>query len=131
MELELQGAHIKHNFYVFDLGGEDLVLGVEWLESLEDVKVNWKQLTMKYKDGHTAVCLKGDSALTKTIVSLKSMLNSIKKREQGFLVEFGALSLQTQSDEEVIKEVNTLLEEYAGVCEEPKELPLTGRVTMP
>lgn len=45
MEIELQGAHVKQDFYSFDLGGEDLVLGVEWLESLGDVKVNWKQFT--------------------------------------------------------------------------------------
>lgn len=28
VELELQGAHIKQNFYSFDLSGEDLVLGI-------------------------------------------------------------------------------------------------------
>lgn len=78
---------------------------------------------MQYKERKTTVGLKGDPALTKTIVSLKSMLNSVKRGEQGFLVEFGAFTLQTQSKDEISQEVNTLLEEYVVVCEEPKGLP--------
>lgn len=110
VELELQGAHTRQDF---------------WLESLGDVKVNWKQLTMKFKERKNANCLKGDSALTKTIMSLKSMLYSysVKRGEQGLLVEFGALTLQTQSKHEISKEINILLEVYVEVCEQPVGLP--------
>lgn len=87
------------------------------MESLIDVKVNWKQLTMKYKEGKTTISLKEDPALTKTIVSLKSMLSSVKHEEHGFLVEFGALTLQTQSEDEISQEISSILKE------EPKGLP--------
>ena len=43
------GVHIiKDMFYLFELGGVDVILGIAWLATLEDVKVNWKTLTMTY-----------------------------------------------------------------------------------
>lgn len=69
------------------------------------------------------VCFKGDPALPKTIVFLKSMLHSIKRGEQGFLVEFGTLTLQTMSEDEIDKEVETLMGKYAVVCEQLVGLP--------
>lgn len=39
--LEIQGMRVIQSFHIFDLGGADMVLGIEWLKSLGEVKVNW------------------------------------------------------------------------------------------
>lgn len=36
------------NCYKFDLGGVNVILGVAWLETLGEVRVNWRTMTMKF-----------------------------------------------------------------------------------
>lgn len=85
VELEIQGMQVQQSFYLIDLGGANLVLGIEWLKELGEVKMNWN-LTMKVKEGNKEWCIKGDPTLSKTLVSLKSMMHILKKGEQGFLL---------------------------------------------
>lgn len=47
--VEMQSIELQQSFHVFDMGETDMVLGIEWLRSLIEVKVNWDQLTMKFK----------------------------------------------------------------------------------
>ena len=49
MEVQLGQMTMTEKFFLFDLGGVDVILGVAWLEKLGDVKVNWKSLTMQFK----------------------------------------------------------------------------------
>ncbi|PWA50635.1 retrotransposon gag domain, Retroviral aspartyl protease [Artemisia annua] len=39
---------IKQNFYQFALGGADVVLGIQWLATLNTVQANWKEMFMKF-----------------------------------------------------------------------------------
>lgn len=38
--LEIQGMRVIQSFHIFDLGGTNMMLGIEWLKSLGEVKVN-------------------------------------------------------------------------------------------
>lgn len=60
---------------------------MKWLQSLGEMKANWKLLTTKFSIGGQAVVLGGDSSLCKTLVSLKTLVKAIQYAEQGFLVE--------------------------------------------
>lgn len=51
--------------------------------------------------------------------------------EQGFLVEFGPLTLQTQSKYEINEEVNTLQRNMLRCMNNPRDYLQSGRVTMP
>ncbi|WVZ25901.1 hypothetical protein V8G54_004445 [Vigna mungo] len=44
---EVKGLEIRDKLYLFDLGGEDVILGVTWLASLGEMKVDWWQLSIK------------------------------------------------------------------------------------
>ena len=48
MIVKLEKHIIKERFYLFELRGVDVILGVTWLTSLGDVKVNWRTLTMTF-----------------------------------------------------------------------------------
>ena len=45
IDMEMQGLKIQQDFDVFDLGG--VVLGMEWLASLGEVRANFRELTLK------------------------------------------------------------------------------------
>ncbi|KAF7812804.1 Retrotransposable element Tf2 [Senna tora] len=89
LKVEMQGAEIKQNFYLFNLGEVDVILGIEWLESLGEVSVNWRLLTMRYKDNEKEIALKGDASLARTEVAFKTVMKSIRKGGQGFLLSWG------------------------------------------
>lgn len=68
----MRGLTLIENFLPLELGGIDVVLGVQWLERLGPVEVKWKCLTMKFKMGKSVIVLKGDLRLNKIGVSLKA-----------------------------------------------------------
>lgn len=49
VKLSLQGLLVKVDCFVFPLDGEDLVLGIDWLEKLGDIKANFRDMTLKVK----------------------------------------------------------------------------------
>lgn len=87
----LPGVQVREDFFPLDLGSTDVILEMKWLQSLIEMKVNWKLLTMKFQVGSRAVMLQGDSSLCKTLVSLKIMVKVIQDVGQGFLVELHSL----------------------------------------
>lgn len=61
--LTMQGYTYVGDFFLFDLGGLDVVLGMTWLASLGDVRHNWKALTMTFHAQGSIIHLCGDSSL--------------------------------------------------------------------
>lgn len=41
VRVEMQGIELQQTFHVFDMGGTDVVLRIEWLMSPGEVKMNW------------------------------------------------------------------------------------------
>lgn len=82
MVVEMQGVKLQQSFHVFDMGGNDMVMGVEWLRSLGEVKINWDELTMKFVIGNEERQIRGDPSLVKTLASLNTMTKSLRKGGQ-------------------------------------------------
>ena len=54
------GQHVLHlNAYVLELGGIDMILGMEWLETLGEVKTDWRKQIMSYERGGKVITLEG------------------------------------------------------------------------
>ena len=48
VKVKLGNYRFEETFFLFELGGVDMILGVAWLATLGEVKVNWKTLTMNF-----------------------------------------------------------------------------------
>lgn len=122
--LTLHVLQVIDDFYPLELGSTDMILGIKWLQTLGDMTVNWKELRMTFvKDGRN-VTIKGDSGLSRTLVSLKSMVRSLQK-EKGFLVEMKQLD-ETQTmatTTETLFDIGGLLSYYEDVFNLPSGLP--------
>ncbi|PWA40826.1 retrotransposon gag domain, Retroviral aspartyl protease [Artemisia annua] len=46
LPIQINELKIVQDFYPFSLGGADLVLGIQWLETLNTVQANWKEMFM-------------------------------------------------------------------------------------
>lgn len=70
VKMKIQGFQIQQDFYLFNLGGADMVLDMSGL--ILCVRP-WRQHTIKINSRGKVVCLSGDPSLSRTLVSLKSL----------------------------------------------------------
>ena len=71
--ISLQDIEVAEDYLPLELGSSDIILGVQWLETLGVMTVNWKNLTMKFMVGNRQVTLRGDPGLNRTPVSLMAL----------------------------------------------------------
>ena len=72
-----------------------MVLGMEWLASLGEIRANFEQLTLVLKIDGRKVIIKGEPELLKKDASLKSMLKALHLGER-FLIDYH--HIQTEID---------------------------------
>ena len=83
VSLMVQGLEIKHTLYPFRLGGSDVILGADWLASLDEILVSWKRSTLKIDMGGEWICLQGDPTLEKSEMSCKALRRVLSGRRVG------------------------------------------------
>ncbi|KAA0032165.1 transposon Tf2-1 polyprotein isoform X1 [Cucumis melo var. makuwa] len=84
---------------VQELGGVDVVLGMQWLHSLGVTVVDWKNLTLTFSNEGKQIAIKGDPSLTKTRISLKSMFKTWLDQDEGFLIECRAIQVHKENEQ--------------------------------
>lgn len=124
VELKLPTCDIETSFLPLELGISDIILGVQWLDTLGEMRVNWKLQQMKVWLDERWILIQGEFDLHSANVSLKSLWKAIGKEGEGMIVEFGGL----QKDEIALSvqlpgPMEDLLSQYSQVFEEPTGLP--------
>lgn len=123
VNITVQGVQIEQKFFMMELGGTEMVLGMDWLASLGDIKANFGQLTIGWKEGNHRCMIKGDPSLCKDQASWKAMVKALHDDGEGFVVQYQQLTLEAATDHASIKEIEALLEGYQDVFQEPTGLP--------
>ena len=108
------------DFLSLDLGNSDLILGVQWLETLGPVMTNWKTQTMRFEWQGQKVMLVGDPSLKRSKISL--MLKVLRMGGGGILVEFNGIEncIQEAKVPTVLKDLFT---SYADIFQSQLQLP--------
>ena len=110
IDLHLQGVEILDDFLPLSLGSSNVILGIQWLETLGMTHTNWKQQMMKFQMGNKTVTLRGDPSLGKTMVSLKTMMKTLRHEGKGLLVELNKVRVEQKT----VKDIPPLLQEVLG-----------------
>lgn len=84
--LEIQGLKICQDFFIFNIGGANVVLGLEWLASLKEVKADCSKLKLPIGGGDNQVTVVGDPTLSTTATSFKRLITKLQKGDVGYLV---------------------------------------------
>lgn len=96
--LLVQGLEIREEFLPVQLGNSDVIMGVQWLETLGSTYTNWKLQVMKFSVNGVSFTLRGDPSLGRSMVSLKAMGKMLQQEGHCVLVELGLF--ETASKEE-------------------------------
>lgn len=126
LELELQGCTITSSFLPLELGSADVILGIQWLETLGNMKVNWKLQILRFKVGSHKYVLQGDPSLCCSAASLKSILKTLQQDGEAMLIEYNGMQLEGEESGEasqIPQSLQDVLKEFPEVFDEPRGLP--------
>jgi len=117
-----QGLEIVTDFHVLPIGGCQMVLGIDWLQTLDEMIVNFKERKVKIiKDSHSWE-LQGVSSNAMELVSAKAMEKTLYQSAKGWVL-YICQQTETQSDPETNLQLQSLCKEYDIVFREVMGLP--------
>ena len=104
------------------MGGADVVLGVQWLQSLGRVAFNFQELFLKIFSEGKEVELRGIAGKPGKIISSNVMTNLLKKEQRGVIAQLCSLEVPT-SKSSIFADLQQVLDNHSKVFETPKGLP--------
>nr|XP_043616078.1 uncharacterized protein LOC122587997 [Erigeron canadensis] len=123
VHISLPDIQVVDDFLPLELGGTDVILGMKWLETLGEMTVNWKELTMEFYEGDRRVFLKGDPSLCRTLVSLKSIIRSLQHVKNGYFVELKQMEEENLTMQYPMDVIQSLLADFDDIFHMPNGLP--------
>lgn len=123
------GKHtIVVDAYVLDLGGVDLILGVDWLETCGKTTMDWKRKTLSFEENGCVITLKGYHIKDKFHTpSLQGILQSAAAEGETTLkmAELQEVSIHggEGDDNKANRGLQEVLERHSSVFRETKGLP--------
>ncbi|XP_019266920.1 PREDICTED: uncharacterized protein LOC109244312 [Nicotiana attenuata] len=119
----LQGVTYTADFLLLPLGSCDLILGVQWLLPLGDLKLNFQELTLGYNYQGRECILKGEVDKVK-IVEAKKLDKLANNGGQLFMLRvLPREEAQTEDSINIPSQMQPLIEEYHQLFTDPKGLP--------
>jgi hypothetical protein len=79
------------------MGGADVVLGIQWLQSLGTMAFNFQELFMKFSFEGKGIELRGITGKPDKVISSNGMTKLLKKGHQGVIAQLCSLDVQTSS----------------------------------
>jgi hypothetical protein len=107
------------------MGGADVVLGIQWLQSLGTVAFNFQELFMKFSLEGKEIELRGITGKPGKVISSNGMKKLLKKGHQGIIAQLCSLDVQT-SKPSIPQDLQRIIDKHSKVFEDiPKGLPPT------
>ena len=106
------------------MGGANVVLGVQWLQSLGMIYFNFPEVFMKFIWEGNEFELRGIEGKPCKIINSHSMTKLLNKQQRGVLAQLYSVDVQT-SKLSVSPDLQKVLDKYSKVFDTPKGLPPT------
>lgn len=125
----IQGHQFTSNLRPFNIGGADLILGVDWLKQYNPITFDYQHYHVAINKDGVVVKLQGDMATsTLQIITgkqLSKLLKSGSSISQGCICFLTSTSLAEQKLQKspVLQPIQQLLTQYHHVFSEPKGMP--------
>jgi hypothetical protein len=107
------------------MGGVDVVLGIQWLQSLGTMSFNFQELFMRFSLEGKEIELRGITGKPSNVISSNGMTKLLKKGNQGVISQLCSLVVQTFKASIPI-DLQGIIDKHSKVFEDiPKGLPPT------
>lgn len=119
---ELGGVSFRIEFFVLALTGLDLVLGVQWLETLGPILCDWKQMYLKFTWAEEERVIHGLQSKTIQQAHKKEFQKEAKMGQACFALRFHETA-QVADSAHTQPEMRRLLQSFSKVFQTPTTLP--------
>ncbi|KAL4384039.1 hypothetical protein GQ457_15G021620 [Hibiscus cannabinus] len=121
---KMQGYQFEHDFRVLQLGGCDMVLGVDWMKKYSPVMMDFNEMTLSFQHGPQYITLHGGKKLPSVKLISGDKLQKWAERDSELMGEIYLMSVDVTTTE-IPEQLQPILEKYQQVFEEPKGMPPT------
>jgi hypothetical protein len=105
------------------MGGVDVVLGVQWLQSLGTMALNFQDLFMRFSSEGKEIELRGIQGKPSKVISSNNMKKLLKKGHHGVIAQLSSIDVQT-SISSAPMDLQKVINNHSKVFGEmPKGLP--------
>lgn len=122
----VQDVKLVVDFFVLEIAGMDMVLGVQWLAQLGNVISNYNQLTMSFFHQGKQVTLQGIAKLDVAMLpprDFRKLVDSGASSGLYALQCINTLQSSTPVTDSVSPILTPVLEEFSSIFKEPSQLP--------
>jgi hypothetical protein len=120
---KIQDVEFNQHFFIMDLGGSEMVLGMDWLASLGNIEANFGNLCLKWKKNGQNYLIQGDPAMCNRQASWKAMIKAMSNDGVGFYVHTVTDSNNEGTEWVKSEEWNQIISEFEDVFNMPSGLP--------
>jgi hypothetical protein len=120
------GEYVMNSPMIYiPMGGADVVLGIQWLQSLGTMDFNFQELFMKFSLEGKEIELRGITRKPGKVISTNGMKKLLKREHQGVIAQLCSLDVQT-SKPSIPLYLQGIIDKHSKVFEDiPKGLPPT------
>lgn len=119
--IRIQETTIVQDLHVLTMEGANVVLDVQWLETLGPVMTNYKQLTIQFEIQGSAVKFQGSPHLGDLAISKSGLRRMMAKKEVTYFCHLACDPPPVTS--EVSPEIELVLNSYPKIFDAPEKLP--------
>ena len=101
----------------------DIVLGLDWLAGLGEIKADFGKLELTVKQGGKLIKISGNPALTRTALPLGALMQILKEEGEGLMIHCESSTEAATEKVEILAAVLDLLAEFEDVFADPQGLP--------
>jgi hypothetical protein len=121
VNLQIDDYHLKSHTFAIDMGGCDIVLGVDWIRTLGPILMDFKYLTMKFDQERHQYKFQGITTSSPEIISSHRMEKLLKRGHSSVITQLHAIqAIETPS---VSQDLQAILYKHQLVFSTPKGLP--------
>ncbi|KAF2295631.1 hypothetical protein GH714_033358 [Hevea brasiliensis] len=130
LQLDLGNLEVKVDCYLFPLGGVDIILGVAWLETLGDIRINWATMQMSFYWKHEVITLSGNPSLTGSAVTVSQLHKILDVDYSVYLWQLSDVAATYEFEDEISpsqqNQLQLLLDQFQHVFGDIETLPPIG-----
>eukprot|EP00253_Pinus_taeda_P032921 PITA_32921 len=124
VKLQLSKYEMESSFYTVPQGGVDVVLGMQWLQTLGTYSANHQKKFIKFKLDGRKYKLFGFQAPPTQVISTWQMKKLIRKGTPAFVTQCQQLELLSIEGTHQPSEISSLIQKYEKVFQDlPMKLP--------
>eukprot|EP00253_Pinus_taeda_P009406 PITA_09406 len=123
VKLKKGDYHLKTDMFAINMDGCDIVLGIEWLRTLDPITMDFQELYMSFKQSNHTHTLYGLQAGAPSIINSHRMEKLLKKGHHGVIAQFNTIQAFESTSLQIHPEMKQVLNNHLLVFDKPHELP--------